>query len=103
MERCNGRTMEIYRRLGIAKAIRAAGLPREAPMDVFLTTSMADPPLAHLAYPSVAEATDDIAGHNDGTRLLEPYQVISQYTLEPLLRSVRGTAANGGASASAAS
>jgi 2-polyprenyl-6-methoxyphenol hydroxylase-like FAD-dependent oxidoreductase len=88
MERCNGRTMEIYRRLGIAEAIRDAGLPREAPMDVFLTTSLVDPPLAHLAYPSVARARADIAAHNDGTRLLEPYQLISQYTLEPLLRSI---------------
>jgi 2-polyprenyl-6-methoxyphenol hydroxylase-like FAD-dependent oxidoreductase len=88
MERCNGRTMEIYRRLGIAERIRAAGLPREAPMDVFLTTSLADPPLVHLPYPSVAEARADIAAHNDGMRLLEPYQLISQYTLEPLLRSV---------------
>ena len=35
MERCNGRTMEIYRRLGIAEAIRDAGLPRDAPMSVF--------------------------------------------------------------------
>jgi 2-polyprenyl-6-methoxyphenol hydroxylase-like FAD-dependent oxidoreductase len=56
MERCNGRTMEIYRRLGIAEQVRDAGLPREAPMDVFLTTSLADPPIAHLPCPSVAEA-----------------------------------------------
>ncbi|HEY3059665.1 MAG TPA: FAD-dependent monooxygenase [Chloroflexota bacterium] len=86
MERCNGRTMEIYRRLGIAEAIRDAGLPRDAPMDVFLATSLIDPPLAHLPYPSVAAAKADSAAHNDGTRLLEPYQLISQYTLEPLLR-----------------
>jgi 2-polyprenyl-6-methoxyphenol hydroxylase-like FAD-dependent oxidoreductase len=88
MERCNGRTMEIYRRLGVADTLRAAGLPREAPMDVFLTTSLAEPPLVHLPYPSVTEAKADIAAHNDGTRLLEPYQLISQYTLEPLLRSL---------------
>jgi len=87
MERCNGRTMEIYRRLSIAEAIRDAGLPREAPMDVFLTTSLVDPPIAHLPCPSVNEAKADIAAHNDGDRLLEPYQLISQYTLEPLLRS----------------
>ncbi|GAC1318355.1 MAG: FAD-dependent oxidoreductase [Chloroflexota bacterium] len=86
MERCNGRTMEIYRRLGVAEAIRDAGLRRDAPMDVFLTTSLGSPPLAHLAYPSVAEAQADIAARNDGTRLLEPYQLISQYTLEPVLR-----------------
>jgi 2-polyprenyl-6-methoxyphenol hydroxylase-like FAD-dependent oxidoreductase len=86
MERCNGRTMEIYRRLGVAEQIRAAGLPRAAPMDVFLATSLAEKPLAHLPYPSVAEAKKDVANHNDGSRLLEPYQLISQYTLEPLLR-----------------
>ena len=87
MERCNARTMEIYRRLGIAERVRDAGLPREAPMDVFLALSMADPPLAHLPCPSVAAATAEIAARNDGG-LLEPYQLISQYTLEPLLRSI---------------
>jgi 2-polyprenyl-6-methoxyphenol hydroxylase-like FAD-dependent oxidoreductase len=87
MERCNARTMEIYRRLGIADQIRNAGLRLEAPMDVFLATSMAYPPIAHLPYPSVAEAQAEIATHNDGLPL-EPYQLISQYTLEPLLRSI---------------
>src|SRR5579863_2429809 len=87
MERCNARTMEIYRRLGIAEQVRDAGLPRGAPMDVFLATSMAAPAIVRLPYPSVAEAKADIAAHNDG-RPLEPYQLISQYTLEPLLRSI---------------
>jgi len=87
MERCNARTMEIYRRLGIAEQVRDAGLPRHAPMDVFLALSMVDPPLVHLPCPSVAEAAAEIASRNDGG-LLEPYQLISQYTLEPLLRSI---------------
>src|SRR6202521_2239427 len=91
MERCNARTMEIYRRLGIAEKVRDAGLPRSAPMDVFLATSMAEPPLARLACPSVAKAK--IVAHNDG-RPLEPYQLISQYTLEPLLRSIVETLSN---------
>jgi 2-polyprenyl-6-methoxyphenol hydroxylase-like FAD-dependent oxidoreductase len=56
-------------------------------MDVFLATSMSDPPLVHIPCPSVAEAKAEIATHNDG-RLLEPYQLISQYTIEPLLRSI---------------
>jgi 2-polyprenyl-6-methoxyphenol hydroxylase-like FAD-dependent oxidoreductase len=93
MERCNARTMEIYRRLGIAEKVRDAGLPRDAPMDVFLALSMADPPLAHLPCPSVAQATAEIAARNDGG-LLEPYQLISQYTLEPLLRSIVETIPN---------
>ena len=87
MERCNARTMEIYRRLGISEQVRDAGLPRDAPMDVFLALSMVDPPLAHLPCPSVAQAAAEIAARNDGG-LLEPYQLISQYTLEPLLRSI---------------
>src|SRR5216683_4232962 len=93
MERCNARTMEIYRRLGIAEKVRDAGLPRSAPMDVFLATSMAEPPLARLPCPSVEEAKAEIAAHNDG-RPLEPYQLISQYTLEPLLRSIVETLPN---------
>jgi 2-polyprenyl-6-methoxyphenol hydroxylase-like FAD-dependent oxidoreductase len=91
MERCNARTMEIYRRIGIAQKIRDAGFPREVPMDVFIVMSLVEPPLLRLPYPSVAEAQADIAAHNDGTRPLEPYQLISQYTLEPLLKSVAET------------
>ncbi|HEY5350354.1 MAG TPA: FAD-dependent oxidoreductase, partial [Candidatus Lustribacter sp.] len=88
MERCNARTMEIFRRLGIAETVRDAGLPRAAPMDVFLADSMAArEPIVHLPYPSVADAKAEIAANNDG-RPLEPYQLISQYTLEPLLRSI---------------
>src|SRR5918996_781753 len=34
MERCNARTMEIYRRMGLSQKIRAAGLRRDVPMDV---------------------------------------------------------------------
>ena len=93
MERCNARTMEIFRRLGIADTVRAAGLPRDVPMDVFLALSMAGDAIVHLPYPSVAAAKATIAQHNDG-RPLEPYQLISQYTLEPLLRSIAETYPN---------
>ena len=48
---------------------------------------MADPAIVHLPYPSVAEAKAEIAARNDG-QPVEPYQLISQYTLEPLLRSI---------------
>ena len=91
MERCNARSMEIYRRLGVAENIRAAGMPAHIPMDVFIVTSLIEPPLLHLPYPSVAEARKQIAARNDGTLPLEPYQLISQYTLEPLLKSVAET------------
>ena len=88
MERCNARTMEIYRRMGLVEKIRAAGLPAHCPMDVFIVLSLVEPPLFHEKHPSVAEYYELIAKTNDGTRPLEPYQLISQYTLEPLLKSV---------------
>src|SRR5580765_5620560 len=60
MERCNARTMEIFRRIGLADRIRAAGLPSSVPMDVFVILSMHEPPLLRLPYPSVAEARAEI-------------------------------------------
>jgi 2-polyprenyl-6-methoxyphenol hydroxylase-like FAD-dependent oxidoreductase len=87
MERCNARSMEIYRRMGLAATIRAAGLPADVPMDVFIVFSLVEPPLVHHPYPSVAAARAEIAKSTEGTLPLEPYQLISQYTLEPLLKS----------------
>jgi 2-polyprenyl-6-methoxyphenol hydroxylase-like FAD-dependent oxidoreductase len=91
MERCNARTMEIFRRMGLAEKVRAAGLPSDVPMDVYVILAMNEPPLLRLPYPSVAEARRAIDACTDGTLPLEPYQLISQYTLEPLLKSIAET------------
>ena len=88
MERCNARTMEIFRRMGIVEKIRAAGLRGDVPMDVYIVTALNRPPLLHLPYPSVDEARRRIDACTDGSLPLEPYQLISQYTLEPLLKSI---------------
>src|SRR2546421_8134475 len=87
MERCNARSMEMFRRLGLADKIRAAGLPSYIPMDVFIILAMNESPLLSQHYPSVDEARAEIRACNDGTRPLEPYQLVSQYTLEPLLKA----------------
>lgn len=86
MERCNARSMEIFRRMGLADKIRAAGLGGDIPMDVFVILAMDRPPLLQLPYPSVDEARAEIAASEDGALPLEPYQLVSQYTLEPLLK-----------------
>jgi 2-polyprenyl-6-methoxyphenol hydroxylase-like FAD-dependent oxidoreductase len=91
MERCNARSMEIYRRMGIAERVRAAGLPAHCPMDIFIVLSLIEPPLVHHVHPSVAEAKARIARSEDLSEPLEPYQLISQYTLEPLLKSIAET------------
>ena len=85
MERCNARTMEIFRRMGIVERVRAAGLRADVPMDVYIIQAMNRPPLVHHPYPSVAEARRAIDACTDGSLPLEPYQLISQYSLEPLL------------------
>jgi 2-polyprenyl-6-methoxyphenol hydroxylase-like FAD-dependent oxidoreductase len=87
MERCNARTMELYRRLGLADRIRAASRFHEIPMDVFIATHFCGKKLLQLSYPSVADAQESIRRCNDGSLPLEAYQLISQYTLEPLLKS----------------
>src|ERR1700689_4229977 len=91
MERANARTMEIYRRMGLAERIRAAGLRPDSPMDVYIIIALTEPPLLHLSYPSVDQARTAARATNDGTLPLEPYQLISQYTLEPLLKSIAET------------
>ena len=60
--------MEIYRRMGIADQLRAAGLPAHCPMDIFVVLSLVEPPLVHHVHPSVAEAKARIASREDGSR-----------------------------------
>jgi 2-polyprenyl-6-methoxyphenol hydroxylase-like FAD-dependent oxidoreductase len=91
MERANARTMEMYRRIGVAEPIRKAGLRGDCPMDVYVVLDLNQPPLLRLHYPSVDEARASGRMTNDGTGALEPYQLISQYTLEPLLKSIAET------------
>ena len=88
MERCNPRTMEIFRRLDLADTVRAAGYPPDWPMDIYLVFDLMRPPLFKMAHPTVAQAKARRDATTDGSLPLEPYQIISQYTLEPLLKSV---------------
>jgi len=88
MERCNPRTMEIFRRLGLADTVRAAGYPPDWPMDTYLVFDLMRPPLFKMAHPTVAQSKARRDATTDGSMPLEPYQIISQYTLEPLLKSV---------------
>lgn len=91
MERCNARTLEIFRRMGIVDRVRSAGYPTRYRMDVYHVTTMVEPPLAVIPFPSVDEARAEGRSRNDGVMPLEPYQLISQYTLEPLLKAIDET------------
>lgn len=88
MERCHARTMEHFRRLGIADQVRGAGYPEHLPLDAFLVTTLAEQAIARISRPSVIAARRESHEHNDGSSPAEPYQIVSQYALEPLLKSV---------------
>lgn len=88
MDRTNARSMEFYRRIGIVERVRALGYPPDNPMDVFLLTRMNEPALAVLRFGSVAERRREIAASTDGSVPLEPYQLVSQNKVEPLLKEI---------------
>jgi 2-polyprenyl-6-methoxyphenol hydroxylase-like FAD-dependent oxidoreductase len=94
MDRSNARTMEFYRRLGIVDRVRALGYPPEISMNVYCCTRLSDPPIAVLKYPSVGERRKQIKESPDGGWLLEPYQLVSQNKLEPLLKEVAESTPN---------
>ena len=87
MERCNARSMELFRRIGLSKKIRDAGLRADCSMDVFIVEDLTKPPLLEEKHPSIEESQKKIRDCNDLAMTLEPYQLISQYTLEPLLKT----------------
>jgi len=88
MDRSNARTMEFFRRMGFADEVRALGYPGDASMDVLVVTSLNEPPLTVLKYRTVDEHREVIARTRDGSEPLEPYQLVSQNDLEPLLVSI---------------
>jgi 2-polyprenyl-6-methoxyphenol hydroxylase-like FAD-dependent oxidoreductase len=90
MELCNGRTMEIFHRLGVADLVRRSGWPLDASMDSLVLTTLADPAVVRLPYPSAGEMQAASRHHNDGRWPGQAYQRISQYTLAPLLARAAG-------------
>ena len=94
MDRSNSRTMEFYRRLGIADDVRSLGYPADAPMDIFVVRSLSEAPLLKQHYPSVGVMRERIEKTTDHSQPLEPYQLVSQNRLEPLLKSIAEQAPN---------
>ena len=86
--RCNhvaARTMEIFRRLGLAKAVRNAGLPADFPNDVVFRTTAVGTELSRIPIPSRAERYSAKAGPDTWWPTPEPPHRINQIYLEPLM------------------
>lgn len=87
MDLTNGRSMEIFRALGIADELRAVGVPADQPLDVIWATSPAGHVLHRFAYPSPNAAREIARLSNDGTATHEPSMRVSQVVLEPALKA----------------
>ncbi|MGN0065715.1 MAG: FAD-dependent monooxygenase [Nocardioides sp.] len=87
--KCNtiaSRTMETFRRFGIAEEVRAAGLPDDYPTDTVYATSLSGPELTRITMPSRAERPRS-GFHDDHWPTPEPMVRESQLWLEPILRA----------------
>jgi 2-polyprenyl-6-methoxyphenol hydroxylase-like FAD-dependent oxidoreductase len=90
MDVTNGRSLEHFRRLGIADRIRDVAVPRHHPMDVAWVTRLHEWELTRFRYDDVNRVREATRARNDGTQPLEPSMRLSQIVLEPeLVRILR--------------
>jgi 2-polyprenyl-6-methoxyphenol hydroxylase-like FAD-dependent oxidoreductase len=86
--KCNhvsARSMEIYRRLGIARRIRAAGLPDDYPNDVVFRTRATGYELTRIPIPCRNERLTATGGPDTDWPTPEPAHRINQIYFEPIL------------------
>lgn len=85
--KCNtvaARTMEVFRRFGVADAVRASGLPDDFPTDWAMMTALNGPEIGRLRQPSRNER--DLGGFPDSDwQTPEPVVRVSQIYIEPIL------------------
>ncbi|MDP9968894.1 2-polyprenyl-6-methoxyphenol hydroxylase-like FAD-dependent oxidoreductase [Variovorax paradoxus] len=86
--KCNhvsARSMEIFRRLGVAKALREAGLPADYPNDVAYRTSITGTELSRIPIPARKDRYTATGGPDTWWPTPEPPHRINQIFLEPLI------------------
>ncbi len=86
--KCNhvaARSMEIFRRLGVATALRNAGLPPDYPNDVSYRITATGLELSRIPIPGRATRFTDTSGPDGWWPTPEPPHRINQIFLEPIL------------------
>ncbi len=86
MDLTNGRSMELFRRLGIIDQVRAVGVPEDQTMDITYATSATGYRLHTFDYGTPKQHRKTSREVNDGTMTLEPHMRVSQVILEPVLK-----------------
>lgn len=80
----NARSMEHFRRLGLARDIRFGGLADDYPLDIVYLTRLSQPEIARVRFPTPKEAGAGVAG-DLRWNTPEPQHRISQIFLEEIL------------------
>ena len=86
--KCNhvaARSMELFRRLGVARKLRDAGLPADYPNDVAYKTTMLGTELTRIEIPCRRDRYDAKGGPDTWWPTPEPPHRINQMFLEPVL------------------
>src|ERR1700719_5391679 len=86
--KCNhvaARTMEIFRRLGLAEKIRNAGLPADYPHDIAYRTTFTGQELTRIEIPCRRDRFTRKSGPDCNWPTAEPPHRINQIFLEPIL------------------
>jgi 2-polyprenyl-6-methoxyphenol hydroxylase-like FAD-dependent oxidoreductase len=86
--KCNhvaARTMEQFRRLGVAQKVRDAGLPADYPNDAVFRTSVTGQEFTRIPIPCRQDRYTDTSGPDGWWPTPEPPHRINQIYLEPIL------------------
>ncbi|WP_077001361.1 FAD-dependent oxidoreductase [Variovorax sp. KK3] len=86
--KCNhvsARSMEVFRRLGVAQKLRDAGLPADHPNDVVFRTSVTGIELTRIPIPCRRDRYTETEGPDAWWPTPEPPHRINQLFLEPIL------------------
>jgi 2-polyprenyl-6-methoxyphenol hydroxylase-like FAD-dependent oxidoreductase len=87
MDLTNARSMELFRRLGVADRMREVGVPPDHLLDIVWATSPNGHVLWRFDYPSPNRQRELARARNDGTVTSEPPLRVSQIVIEPVLKS----------------
>jgi len=86
--KCNhvsARSMEVFRRLGVAQLLRDAGLPADYPNDCAYRTTTTGIELSRIPIPCRRDRYTSTAGPDTGWPTAEPPHRINQIYMEPVL------------------
>ena len=89
MDLTNARSMELFRRLGLADALRQKGVPAHIDQPVLISTGLgANECITQWEHPGVDKFSQRIRENNDGSQPAEPWQRLSQVHFEKWLKEL---------------